>query len=185
MTFCSPWSTGWKGFPDAITAVFPRTIVQTCIVHLDQEQSELRVLAGSQTAGAGAAGDLPGRGTASRSPSCGLPTSRPSGAKKYPAIAPAWRRSFGTRSCRSSPIPPQIRKMIYTTNAIEEPCTVACARSSKPEEHSRQNRKPPPNCSAPGAEQSWRSLEACHRVASRLRAVHHLLCRRRLPTTLR
>src|SRR5260370_7424875 len=25
---------GLKGFPDAITAVFPRTIVQTCIVHL-------------------------------------------------------------------------------------------------------------------------------------------------------
>jgi putative transposase len=25
---------GLKGFPDAITAAFPRTIVQTCIVHL-------------------------------------------------------------------------------------------------------------------------------------------------------
>src|SRR3546814_10800839 len=25
---------GLKGFPDAITAVFPETIVQTCIVHL-------------------------------------------------------------------------------------------------------------------------------------------------------
>jgi len=25
---------GLKGFPDAITATFPRTTVQTCIVHL-------------------------------------------------------------------------------------------------------------------------------------------------------
>jgi putative transposase len=25
---------GLKGFPDAITAVFPQTVVQTCIVHL-------------------------------------------------------------------------------------------------------------------------------------------------------
>ncbi len=25
---------GLKGFPEAITSVFPRTIVQTCIVHL-------------------------------------------------------------------------------------------------------------------------------------------------------
>lgn len=49
---------GLKGFPDAITAVFPRTIVQTCIVHLIRHGPELRVVAGSQAADTGAAGYL-------------------------------------------------------------------------------------------------------------------------------
>src|SRR3546814_4550932 len=38
---------GLKGFPDAITAVFPETIVQTCIVHLlrsEEHTSELQSL---------------------------------------------------------------------------------------------------------------------------------------------
>jgi len=30
---------GLKGFPDAINAVFPRTTVQTCIVHLIRNRS--------------------------------------------------------------------------------------------------------------------------------------------------
>jgi putative transposase len=31
---------GLKGFPEAIEAVFPRTIVQTCIVHLIRHSLE-------------------------------------------------------------------------------------------------------------------------------------------------
>ncbi|MHC2419504.1 transposase-like protein [Sinorhizobium meliloti] len=31
---------GLKGFPEAITAVFPQTIVQTCIVHLIRHSLE-------------------------------------------------------------------------------------------------------------------------------------------------
>lgn len=33
---------GLKGFPDAITAVFPQTIIQTCIVHLLRNSVSLR-----------------------------------------------------------------------------------------------------------------------------------------------
>ena len=33
---------GLKGFPDAITAVFPEATVQTCIVHLLRNSGEIR-----------------------------------------------------------------------------------------------------------------------------------------------
>jgi putative transposase len=49
---------GLKGFPEAINAVFPEAIVQTCIVH-PQELDGLRLLEGSQGPGDGAQGNLP------------------------------------------------------------------------------------------------------------------------------
>ena len=33
---------GLKGFPEAIEAIFPRTTVQTCVVHLIRQLSEVR-----------------------------------------------------------------------------------------------------------------------------------------------
>jgi len=39
---------GLKGFPDAINAVFPETVVQTCIVHLIRGLQELRLLEGPE-----------------------------------------------------------------------------------------------------------------------------------------
>ncbi len=50
---------GFKGFPEAINAVFPYTVVQTCIVHLLRGLNELCVLEGSQTDRAGAQERLP------------------------------------------------------------------------------------------------------------------------------
>jgi transposase-like protein len=92
--------------------------------------------------------------------------------KKYPAIAPAWRRVWN-EVVPFFAYPPQIRKMIYTTNAIES--------LHRAQDHQNQRsipvRRSRHQTALPGAEESWRSLEACHRVASRLRAVHHLLCR--------
>ena len=79
---------GLKGFPDAITATFPRTTVQTCIVHLRGQLSF--VSGGPQAAPAGTAGDLPGRdGRGGRAAARRL---RSRVGQKYPAIAPAWRR---------------------------------------------------------------------------------------------
>ena len=36
---------GLTGFPDAIEAIFPRTTVQTCIVHLIRNSREVRAAA--------------------------------------------------------------------------------------------------------------------------------------------
>jgi putative transposase len=107
---------GLKGFPDAITATFPRTIVQTCIVHLirhslsfvswqDRKQllPALRAIYRAETA---------------EIAELRLGEFEASWGKKYPAIAPAWRRAWN-EVVPFFAYPPQIRKMIYTTNAIE------------------------------------------------------------------
>jgi putative transposase len=50
---------GLKGFPEAIPAVFPEAVVQTCIVHA-APQPGFRLLEGPQASGSGIAGHLPG-----------------------------------------------------------------------------------------------------------------------------
>lgn len=108
---------GLKGFPEAITAVFPKTVVQTCIVHLIRYSMQfaswkerkaiakaLRPIYGATSAEAAAAAlDDFEAGT---------------WGKKYPPIVASWRRKW------SEVIPffafsTEVRKIIYTTNAIE------------------------------------------------------------------
>lgn len=107
---------GLKGFPEAITAAFPDTAVQTCIVHLVRHSlnfcawkdrkavaAELRRIYGAATADQAAAE---------------LDAFEEKWAGKYASIAPAWRRAW------AEVIPffafdPAIRKIIYTTNALE------------------------------------------------------------------
>ena len=108
---------GLKGFPEAITAVFPQTQVQTCIVHLIRNSldfvsykdrravaAELKTVYRAKDADAGMAAleafDASDWG------------------QKYPAIAMSWRRNW------QAVIPffafaDDVRRIIYTTNAIE------------------------------------------------------------------
>ena len=108
---------GLKGFPDAINAAFPQTLVQTCIVHLlrnalayvswqDRKQvvAALKPIYKAPTVDAAlvaldefAAGPW---------------------GKKYPAIAPIWRRQWD-QVIPFFAFPEEVRKIIYTTNAIE------------------------------------------------------------------
>ncbi len=108
---------GLKGFPEAINAVFPDTIVQTCIVHLVRQSldfiswkdrkavvPELRAIYRAQDAEAGLAA-LEAFETG------------PWGTK-YPAVAPAWRRNWD-RVIPFFAFPEAVRRIVYTTNAIE------------------------------------------------------------------
>lgn len=108
---------GLKGFPDAITAVFPQTQVQTCIVHLLRNSLEfvtwkdykpvtqaLRVIYRAETAEAAkerleefAEGEW---------------------GRKYPTIAPLWRRHW-EQVIPFLTYPVEMRRSIYTTNALE------------------------------------------------------------------
>ena len=108
---------GLKGFPEAIETVFPQTVVQTCIVHLlrrslafcgwkDRQAvaRELKRVYAAPNARAArerldefAAGPW---------------------AKKYSTIVPSWERAWENVVPFLS-FPPEIRKVIYTTNAIE------------------------------------------------------------------
>lgn len=108
---------GLKGFPDAISAVFPETQIQTCIVHLIRHSlafaawKERRDLAAAlkpiyRAANAEAARELLEEFATG-----------PWGSR-YPAIAPAWRRQWD-HVIPFFTYPMGVRKIIYTTNAIE------------------------------------------------------------------
>ena len=84
---------GLKGFPEAITAVFPQTHVQTCIVHLIRNSLSFVSWQGPQGGPAGAAG----RSTGPRTPRLAelrLGDFEAEWGKKYPAIGQAWRRAW-------------------------------------------------------------------------------------------
>jgi putative transposase len=108
---------GLKGFPEAINAAFPQSQVQTCIVHLirhslsfvswKDRREVVAALRPIYTAlNAEAARDALEAFAAS-----------PLG-RKYPAIAPAWRRQW-EQVIPFFAYPPDVRRIIYTTNAIE------------------------------------------------------------------
>ena len=108
---------GLKGFPEAITGVFPRTTVQTCIVHLTRFslaycawQDRKNVAAALKNIYRAASAEEGARQLEDFAAS-------PLG-QKYPMIATSWRRHW-TEVIPFYEYPPEIRKMIYTTNAIE------------------------------------------------------------------
>jgi putative transposase len=108
---------GLKGMPEALAAVFPATTLQTCIVHLIRASldyaswKDRRALA------------------AALKPVYTAPTMEAAVAelqafeagpwgKKFPTVVAAWRRAWD-RVIPFFAFPPAIRKVIYTTNAIE------------------------------------------------------------------
>ncbi len=108
---------GLKGFPEAITTVFPLASVQTCIVHLSryclsfcgwkERQAvarELKAIYRAETAEVAAK-------------RLSEFDAGPWG-EKYPMIAESWRRNWEHITPFYS-YPPEVRKIIYTTNAIE------------------------------------------------------------------
>ncbi|MBY3411610.1 IS256 family transposase, partial [Rhizobium laguerreae] len=108
---------GLKGFPEAITAVFPQTIVQTCIVHLIRHSLEfvsykdrkpvmpaLRAIYRARDAEAGL--------KALEAFEEGY------WGQKYPAISQSWRRNW-EHVVPFFAFPEGVRRIIYTTNAIE------------------------------------------------------------------
>ena len=107
---------GLKGFPEAIETVFPKTAVQLCIVHmvrysLNYVSWKLRKEV---------AADLRAIYTAATVEEAEqqLTAFEEKWDKDYPAIAQSWRRNWA----RITPFfdyPPEIRRVIYTTNAIE------------------------------------------------------------------
>lgn len=108
---------GLKGFPDAITAVFPGTTVQTCIVHLTRfslaycSWQDRKKVAGQLKGIYQAVNAAQARERLSEFEASEL-------GRKYKLIGPSWRRHWEEVIPFYS-YPPEIRKMIYTTNAIE------------------------------------------------------------------
>jgi putative transposase len=105
---------GLKGFPEAIGAVFPETMVQTCIIHLirnslafvswkDRKQimPDLKAIYRAEAA-LDRLAEFEGKWDA-----------------RYPAIGQSWRRAW-EHVIPLFAFPPDIRKMIYTTDEIDK-----------------------------------------------------------------
>jgi putative transposase len=107
---------GLSGFPQAVEAAFPKAIVQTCIVHmiraslkyvtsLDRPQVVADLKAMYNAATEEAACDA-------------LDTFEKKWIKRYPSIAKLWRARW-QEVIPFLAFPSEIRKILYTTNAIE------------------------------------------------------------------
>jgi putative transposase len=107
---------GLKGFPQAIEATFPLTVVQTCVVH-QVRHSLAFVPYGERRA---VAADLRAIYTAENEASAdgALTAFEKAWSSKYPTIAPSWRNNW-TRLIPFLDFPPEIRRIVYTTNVIE------------------------------------------------------------------
>lgn len=108
---------GLKGLPEALEAVFPLTTLQTCIVHLIRNSLEFASWK-----------DRP-RLAAAIKPIYTAPSAEAAQAEleafeqsllgqKFAPVAMAWRRAWD-RVIPFFAFPPAVRKVIYTTNAIE------------------------------------------------------------------
>jgi transposase-like protein len=108
---------GLKGMSEALAAVFPETTLQTCIVPLMRQSLDfanwkerkpmaaaLRTVDGAPSAdAAGAALDAFERG--------------PWG-QNFPTVVASWRRAW-THGIPFFAFPPEVRRVVYTTNALE------------------------------------------------------------------
>ena len=105
-----------KGFPEAIEAVYPQTAVQLCLVHmvrhsLNYVSWKMRkvVAADLKTIYSAATADEALLRLADFEEAWG---------KDYPTIVKSWRSNW-ERIVPFFEYPPEIRRIIYTTNAIE------------------------------------------------------------------
>ena len=108
---------GLKGFPEAITAVFPEATVQTCIVHLLRNSLDF-VSYKNRKAVATALKDIyRAIDAAAAEAALGAFEAGPWG-QKYPAIALSWRRAW-PQVIPFYAFPGEVRRLVYTTNSIE------------------------------------------------------------------
>lgn len=107
---------GLKGFPDAINSVFPQTHIQLCIIHM--VRNSLKYVAWKDykavTSGLKAVYQAPTEEAALMA----LDAFAGEWDGKYPQISKSWRAHWENLNTLFS-YPPDIRKAIYTTNAIE------------------------------------------------------------------
>jgi len=107
---------GLKGFPEAIEAVFPKTIVQLCIVHLVRNSLQFVDWKKRKEVAA----DLRRIYSASTVEEAErqLTLFEEKWGNTYPCIAQIWRRNW-SHIIPFFDYPSEIRRVIYTTNAIE------------------------------------------------------------------
>lgn len=108
---------GLGGFPEAIEATWPAAMVQTCTVHLIR--SAMRFVSyNDRKSVAAALRPIYTAPTAEAAETELLTFADSDLGRRYPAAVQAWERAW-ERFIPFLAFPPEVRKIIYTTNAIE------------------------------------------------------------------
>ncbi len=107
---------GLKGFPEAIETVFPQVQVQLCIVHL--VRASLNYVSWKERKQVAADLKIVYRAATVEEAEQALAAFAAKWERKYPTIAPIWQRNW-PRVIPFFAFAEEIRKIIYTTNAVE------------------------------------------------------------------
>lgn len=108
---------GLAGFPAAIAAVFPETVIHQCVVHLVRQSlthvswRERKQVAAELRAIYQAPSEAAARATLEAFAASAL-------GRRHPLIAPLWERHW-ERIAPALAYPLPVRRLLYTTNAIE------------------------------------------------------------------
>jgi transposase-like protein len=108
---------GLKGMPEALAAVFPATTLQTCIVHLIRNSLDYASWKDRKALAAAIKPIYTASSAEAAMAELEAFALGPWG-EKFPTVAAAWRRAWD-RVIPFFAFPPAIRRVIYTTNAIE------------------------------------------------------------------
>ena len=108
---------GLKGMPEALGAVFPATTLQTCIVHLIRNSLDYASWKDRKALAAAIRPIYTAANAEVAQAELDAFEQGPWG-RKFPTVVAAWRRAW-SHVIPFFAFPPQIRRVIYTTNAIE------------------------------------------------------------------
>jgi len=108
---------GLKGIPEALGAVFPATTLQTCIVHLIRNSLDFASWKDRKQLAA-ALRPVYAAPSAEAAAQVLDEFERGPWGQKYPTVVASWRRAWD-RVIPFFAFPPAVRRVVYTTNAIE------------------------------------------------------------------
>nr|WP_113869810.1 IS256 family transposase [Brenneria salicis]NMN90247.1 putative transposase [Brenneria salicis ATCC 15712 = DSM 30166]NMN92154.1 putative transposase [Brenneria salicis ATCC 15712 = DSM 30166]RBP56840.1 putative transposase [Brenneria salicis ATCC 15712 = DSM 30166]RLM31170.1 IS256 family transposase [Brenneria salicis ATCC 15712 = DSM 30166] len=107
---------GLKGFPEAINSVYPQTHIQLCIIHM--VRNSLKFVSWKDYKGVTAGLKAVYQSPTEEAALMALDVFANARDGKYPQISKSWRAHWENLNTFFG-YPPDIRKAIYTTNAIE------------------------------------------------------------------
>jgi len=108
---------GLKGMPEALEVTFPATTLQTCIVHLIRNSLDYASYR-DRKALAAAVKPIYTAPSAEAAEAALQAFETGEWGRRYPTVVAAWRRAWD-RVIPFFAFPPDVRRIIYTTNAIE------------------------------------------------------------------
>jgi putative transposase len=107
---------GLKGLPDAIGAIYPQTVVQTCIVHMIRYSLSFVSFKHRRAVVEGLKGVY--AAPSEEAALAGLDAFEVAWGQRFPMVVASWRRNW-EHVRPFLELPPALRKLVYTTNAIE------------------------------------------------------------------